>query len=90
MEQRESYQLIASYVKKKYFISTMYREASTMEPMWYFETIVWEWDAKTRRRGKMLEQENSGIDEEMALDSHCALVKKFNCAYRKHPQWTTR
>ena len=80
MEEKKSYQLIASYVKQKYFISTIYRQASTIEPMWYFETMVWEWDSKTRERGQILEQEDSGIDEEMALDNHYALAKKFNCA----------
>ena len=80
MKEIKDYQLIASYVKQKYFISTIYREASTIEPMWYFETMVWEWNAKTKERGAILEQQDSGCDEEMALDNHCAMAKKFNCA----------
>ncbi len=80
MEEKQGYQLIASYVKQKYFISTIYRQASTIEPMWYFETMVWEWDSKKRERGKILEQEDSGTYEEMAFENHCALAKKFNFA----------
>jgi len=79
MEERKSYQLIASYVKQKYFISTIYRQASTIEPMWYFETIIWEWDNKTKERGKILEMEDSGTGEEQAIENHCAWAKKFNC-----------
>jgi len=80
MEDDKGYQLIASYVKQKYFISTIYRRASTMEEMWYFETIIWEWNNKTRERGKIIEMDDSGISEDMALDNHCAWAKKFNCA----------
>jgi len=75
--QEKSYQLIASYVKRKYYISTIYRQASTDEPMWYFETIVWEWDNKTKKRGEMLEIDDSGTDEEQAIENHCAWANYF-------------
>jgi len=73
----KEYQLICSYIKRKYFISTAFRRASTMEEMWYFETIVWEWDNETRKQGKMLDMEDSGIGEEMAFNNHCRLIKKY-------------
>ena len=45
---------IRSYVADKYFISTMWRESSAMEGGWYYETIVWEWNNKTKDCGDML------------------------------------
>lgn len=75
---REPYQLLCSYVKNKYFISTAYRKASTIEPMWYFETIVWEWDSKTRKRGKMLDMEDSGSWEDVAFKNHFKLIENLH------------
>jgi len=77
IEEDKSYQLIASYVKHKYFISTAFRRASTIEEMWYFETIIWEWDFKVKKRGKMLDMENSGISEKQALDNHFKMIQKL-------------
>jgi len=74
---REPYQLLCSYVRNKYFVSTAYRRASTLEPMWYFETIVWEWNQKTRERGEMLDMEDSGIFNEQALENHFKICKKY-------------
>lgn len=74
---KKSYQLIVSYVKQKYFISTIYREASTIEPMWYFETIVCSWNQETRAREEILEIEDSGMFELDALSSHFSIVKKY-------------
>lgn len=48
MEKKE-YQLICSYVERKYFVSTAFRRASTIEEMWYYETMVWEFDDKTKK-----------------------------------------
>ena len=76
--EKKQYQLMCTYLKSKYFISTIYREASTLEPMWYFETIVWEWNDKTRERGSIVEMDDSGIDEEIAMDNHLLMVKKMN------------
>ena len=43
----------------------------TETPIWYYETMVWEWDKKTReRRPGILNQVDSGSDKEWALKSH--------------------
>jgi len=86
--QEKSYQLIASYVKRKYFISTSYKQVNTTstsykqaninEPMWCFETVVWGWDNKTKKRCKMLEVYDHEISEEQAIENHCAWAKKFS------------
>lgn len=69
---------MCTYLKGKFFISTIYREASTIEPMWYFETMAWEWDDKTKTRGAIVEMDDSGVSEEMAMDNHLLIVKKLN------------
>lgn len=69
---------MCTYLKGKYFISTIYRQASTIVEMWYFETIVWDWDDKTKERGSILELEDSGTYEDQAISNHCLLVKKMN------------
>lgn len=76
--EEKPYQLICTYLKKRFFISTAYRKASTIDPMWYFETIAWEWDEKTNTRGAIIEIDDSGISEEMAMDNHLLIVKKLN------------
>lgn len=68
---------MCTYLKGRYFISTIYRESSTIEPMWYFEIIAWEWDDKTRTRGAIIEMDDSGISEETAMDNHLLMVKKL-------------
>ena len=76
---KREYQLIASYVKGKYFISTIYRQASTIVPMWYFETMVWAWDKKTRQSvGNILEMEDSGGSEAIALQKHFEIVQIYS------------
>ncbi len=77
MEEQQPYQLICSYVKNKFFVSTAYRKASTLEPMWYFETIVWEWNQKTKERGKILVQDDSGFHEDFAFSNHIEIIQKL-------------
>lgn len=68
--EKKQYQLMCTYLKGKYFISTIYRQSSAMvEDCWYFETMAWNWDEKTKQRG---------IDEDMAIDNHLLMVKKLN------------
>jgi hypothetical protein len=39
--EKKQYQLMCTYLKGKYFISTIYRQSSAMiEDCWYFETMV--------------------------------------------------
>lgn len=49
-------QVIQTYVRRRWFVSTCLRESSSMlsDGLTYLETIVWEWDPDTRERGKML------------------------------------
>lgn len=77
--EKQQYQLMCTYLKGKYVISTIYRQSSAMvEDLWYFETIVWDWDDKTKTRGSMIEMKDSGFDEDMAIESHLAVVKSMN------------
>ncbi len=78
MKAQESYQLLHTTLKDKYLISTMYRQASTIEPMWYFETIAWNWDKETKKRVSIVEMDDSGISEEIAIINHMNIVQKLN------------
>ena len=72
--------LIQSYVNDKYFVSTGYRESSAaVTPVpWYYETLVWEWDAKTKKRGEMLPiQEASGY-RTGALEKHIDICEALS------------
>ncbi len=71
---KKEFNLIQSYLLRKYFISTAYRSASTPQEVWYFETIVWECDSKTNKRGKMLLMEYSGMHSSTALRSHFKII----------------
>ena len=71
MENKE-YQLLCTFLKDRYYISTMYRKstANTANP-WHFEIIIWEWNA-------MVEIDDSGTDEEQAIVNHFTAVKSMN------------
>lgn len=71
--------LIQSYVLEKYFVSTAYRKSSiTLEtPVWYYETIVWEWNRKTKIHGKIIEMQDSGSLPSTALENHYEICKKL-------------
>ena len=69
--------LIQSYVEEKWFVSTIHRESSTIPPMWYYETIVWEWNAKTRKREEMIYQGDSGSSKNIALENHLTICDKL-------------
>ena len=76
---KKQYQLMCTYLKGKYFISTIYRQSSAMiEDCWYFETMAWNWDDKAKQRGSIVEMDDSGISEEMAMDNHLLMTKKLN------------
>jgi len=77
--EKKQHQLMCTYLKGKYFISTIYRQSSAMvQDCWYFETMAWSWDDKTKQRGSIVEMDDSGISEEMAMDNHLLMVKKLN------------
>lgn len=74
-----SQRLIQSYVKDKYFVSTIYRESSAaiIPSIWYFETMVWEWNPKTRERGKWLAQEGEFLHERLGLEEHFRICSEY-------------
>ncbi len=68
-----SEKLIQSYVKDRWFISTIYRQSSAaLNPDgWYYETMVWDWDAQTKTRGEhFIAQYDSGLSETYAMRHH--------------------
>ncbi len=71
-EEKKEHKLIQSYVVEKYFISTAYRRSSaaTETPIWYYETVIFEWDKDTKECGAMIEQLDSGMSPAMALQNH--------------------
>ena len=73
----KSCKLIQSYVKEKYFVSTAYRSSSAMvlPEMWYFETMVWDWNSETKQRGDWIIQEDSGTFESEAMDNHAKICR---------------
>ena len=74
---RSEHKLIQSYVLEKFFVSTAYRRASTVEEMWFYETIVWDWDSATHKRGKIVTMEDSGGLAETAIDSHFEICRNL-------------
>ena len=76
---KQQYTLIQSYVMRKYFISTIYRECSAMVlDLWYYETCVFEWDSTTKKTGKMIDIMDSGNSEHQAIDNHLAICKTYS------------
>jgi hypothetical protein len=85
---KREHKLIQSYVRDKFFISTIYRQCSApaAPDIWYYETIIWEWDAKTKERGKMLEQQDSGSFSGKAFLNHIDLCEKYNKPSERSPK----
>ena len=68
-----SEKLIQSYVKDRWFVSTIYRQSSAaLNPDgWYYETMVWNWNAETKQREpNFIAQYDSGLTEEQAIQRH--------------------
>ena len=78
-EQIKSPSLIQSYVRGMWFVSTIKRRCSAMvaHDMTYFETIVWEWDHKTKKSGKMVAVVDSGMDLEAAYKNHVGICHTY-------------
>ena len=73
--------IIQSYVKEKYFVSTIYHQSSvsTESPIpWFYETIIWEWNKVTRKRGKQIDIQNSEGLEKKALKNHFEICQKLS------------
>lgn len=74
----KTHRLIQSYYLDKYLISTVFRRASVPGEIWYYETIVWEWDKDTKERGKILLTEDSGSGKVMAMNNHFDIIKTLH------------
>lgn len=71
-----SKKLIQSYVKDRWFVSTIRRQSSAaLAPdLWYYETMVWNWNAKTKKReSNFIAQYESGLTEPYALAHHARI-----------------
>jgi len=78
MSEKKQYILIQSFILEKYYISTIYRKCSAIiEDIWYYETIIWEWDAEKKKRGEMLEMHDSGLSSNIALKNHFQICEKL-------------
>jgi len=72
--------LIQSYVREKYFVSTIWRDSSDPQPgaQKFYETMVWEWDKETRKRlPKILEQHDSGMFPDLAIEHHAKICVRL-------------
>jgi hypothetical protein len=74
---KQQYQLMRSFLKDKFFISTIYRESSCLGAGWYFETMAWEWNKETQKKGSIIKIDES-YSEETAINTHCLIVSKLN------------
>ena len=88
MLQNKEHKLIQSYVLDSFFVSTIYRRASTPQPMWFYECFVWEWDQERRTRGKLLEEHDLGSHRDEAIKQHAdicgRLAKQLTTAAARH------
>ena len=65
--------------KKGYFVSTIYRQSSVAIeiPPWFYETMVWEWNPETRKRGFLIAQYDNGGYKDSALMKHFTIVENL-------------
>lgn len=70
--EEKPHNLIQSYVAGRWFVSTAYRKSSAVlnPDGWYYETIIWEWNAKTKKRGRMLTMQDVGLTPRYAHRMH--------------------
>jgi hypothetical protein len=76
--ERKEYKLMTTVLKDKYFVVTSYREATTLESIWYFETIAFNFNINTKTIGGVIEMDDSGVDEASAIENHFLIVQKLN------------
>jgi hypothetical protein len=72
----EQPQLIQSYVERKYFVSTIYRQCSAMAApdIWYYETMVWEWNQEDGM-GALVSQHDSGLCATWAVNHYARICR---------------
>lgn len=63
--------IIQSYVLEQWYVSTIRRRSSaSLGPRMFHETLVWEWDKKTRERGNIVGQSGASDYLAAALGNH--------------------
>lgn len=65
--------LIQTYLQRRFFISTAYRRASTIEELYYYETLIWFGSPKDNYE-KLVFSESSGSYSERALKRHFEII----------------
>lgn len=73
MQKRKSSIGVAQNVTKKYFLSTiMWATSIVATGMKHptYETFIWEWDAESKQRGKMLKQYYHSDGRNQAIKFH--------------------
>jgi len=55
----------------------VYRSSSIEEEFWYYETIVWSYNIGTKKRGKIVDMQDSGINKAQALNKHLEIIEWF-------------
>ena len=80
MSEKIEHKLVQSYVRECWFVSTIYRRssASIIPDLWYYETMVWAWNKKERKReNSFIWQEDSGSFPETAMERHFIICKEL-------------
>jgi hypothetical protein len=70
--------LIQSYVRDRYFVSTVLRESSSIEaPSKYFETFAWEWNSDTKELGEQVASEDASSWVDTAFKRHLEVCERL-------------
>ena len=62
--------LMKTNVLNKYYVSTIYRACSACDSVWYYETIVFNYDSKKKKIGSIVCTNDSGESVEDAIINH--------------------
>ena len=74
---KENPKLIQSYVVELFFVSTAYRQSSSaINPCWYYETMVFQWDKETRKTGDIVHMDEHSFPEG-AIRNHFEICRKL-------------
>ena len=73
----EPERLCQTTVRDVWFVSTAGRMSSTHYPTFYYETLVWEQDRETNKRGRVVHSQDSGIGIRCAMENHGKVCAKL-------------
>ena len=69
--------IVQTYCKEKFFISTILRPSSCVEPpSEYYETMVFKWDKATKKTVGIIEQHEDAT-ESQAIETHFLITKQL-------------